>query len=536
MKKFLKKLGVFGLICAVLSPFASIPKVNAEEDDCDEHYLNQYLFLDVTNGNSWEHYLRDEGSRTYTTFLYTFPTPAEGRTIRIDKVGSLNLIDSDFEKLKNFRSAWATTEALGTTDRKLEEQTSRLGISDEYGYYTNKYESITYVLHGYWGFDGQKYIEAKYSSENKNDFSEINFAKHTIQGVLIEKDNNNNDFSASNFRYKVDFSGASLINNRFNAVYNEYSGYGDETDADMDDYFSQIVKDVNDGLPSTSPSAKKNFVWKNDGNYYFNIGIERTIDSADELNKLNLGYDSKDANGNIVKNIWSTSNSSYDESYTAFRNYANHCVDKDNNGKCDGTLANTIDATQPDGDYCTGNYECYLKPETTDETIDINTSEAYYWPVILNVEYSLCSTTGGNTGGNNGGNNGGGTQEPAKDKWTLKYDDNVEGTGVTNMPDPLTQEAEVGTGLKVSDTKPKRDGYSFNGWKLCNGTDTYKSGDEIKPTSKTTVELCAQWGAEGTSDNPKQGVISYVIGFASVGVVAGAIYLISKKKNLFKQI
>ena len=67
--------------------------------------------------------------------------------------------------------------------------------------------------------------------------------------------------------------------------------------------------------------------------------------------------------------------------------------------------------------------------------------------------------------------------------------------------------------------------------------DCYNPGDKIESPDKTEIkELFADWGKLDTEENKKTGVVSYIIGFMAVGIVAGGIYLISKKKNLFKQI
>ena len=111
-------------------------------------------------------------------------------------------------------------------------------------------------------------------------------------------------------------------------------------------------------------------------------------------------------------------------------------------------------------------------------------------------------------------------------------------TSVNNLPS--TQTEKLGTNIKVSSTTPSRSGYVFKGW--CEkGNDKcsnpYQAGDTItSPTTSQTITLLAQWAKGDSTNNPPTGVVSYIIGFAAVGMVAGGIYLISKKKNLFKQI
>ena len=55
-------------------------------------------------------------------------------------------------------------------------------------------------------------------------------------------------------------------------------------------------------------------------------------------------------------------------------------------------------------------------------------------------------------------------------------------------------------------------------------------------TGSSKVTLYAQWGDTNGGDNKDTGVFSYVISFIAIGPIAGTIYYVSKKKNLFKQI
>lgn len=77
--------------------------------------------------------------------------------------------------------------------------------------------------------------------------------------------------------------------------------------------------------------------------------------------------------------------------------------------------------------------------------------------------------------------------------YTLRYDDNVDDDSVTNMPDPIEEEFE--SSIVVSNTVPKRDGYTFKGWSTKVGatkddTPTHKAGDSIRGES---VTLYAIW-------------------------------------------
>ncbi len=152
-----------------------------------------------------------------------------------------------------------------------------------------------------------------------------------------------------------------------------------------------------------------------------------------------------------------------------------------------------------------------------EEDIDFDTSKPYYWPAVLSVEYEACPL--------------------AKENWTLEYNGNVDDNSVTNIPNKQT--TDLGNDITVDSKKPSRADYTFTKWcENPNGSgQCYNAGDKVKsPDSAKTITLFAQWGKGGTEDNKKTGVMSYVIGFISVGVIAGGIYLVAKKKNLFKQI
>ena len=154
--------------------------------------------------------------------------------------------------------------------------------------------------------------------------------------------------------------------------------------------------------------------------------------------------------------------------------------------------------------------------QVEESEIDFNTSKSYYWPAVLSVEYEACPKE--------------------KKEWTLEYNDNVDDNSVTNVPN--SQNAKVGESIVVDSKIPLREGYTFKEWcENSNGSGKcYSAGEKITSNEVKTIPLFAQWGKGGTEDNKKTGVMSYVIGFISVGVIAGGIYLVAKKKNLFKQI
>lgn len=479
MKNTLKKIGVFGLICAILSPFASLPKVNAD-DNC-QHYLNQYLFLDPSTVQGWDVY-NNGGYTTYTSFLYDFPKVSSGEKIVIESLGEYPLQTKDaLETYHGYVKLLIKDSSMNLKDIE------KSGEIKEQTFTNSEYKSITAFLHGYWNKEGETTENAGWKIEDNAN----TFVNQTIQGNLI----NANKIDKLNLSVKVG-----------GAVYNEqdksFSGAGAYT-TDVVQFLQTIVDDVNS---NDNNSEKSGYIYKDEnGKTYLNFRINREMDKK-QYNNFNFG-DKKQLY------VWSTSADKITESYKALENY----------------MANeSVHSQAGDGNLCaSSNTSCYKigtidSKKITESDIDFDATEGYLWPVIYNIKYSICQTSSTGTTG----------------KWSLTYKEGVEDTTtVTNMPNPKTVSETVGTDITVSDTKPSREGFAFNGWKLCNGNDTYKAGDKVKNSeADVNVELCAQWGEEGTEENKGTGVISYVIGFAAVGLVAGAIYLVSKKKNFFKQI
>lgn len=242
-------------------------------------------------------------------------------------------------------------------------------------------------------------------------------------------------------------------------------------------------------------------VWTaSDGTKYIPIAINRTIKQSEAeletmLNGYTFGYEEED--GDIV--VYTTSDASeisdIADSYTAFKTYY----------KNESTL--NMD------DYI----QIFKKADADIDDVDFDTTKPYYWPATLNVEYQVCSKE--------------------VQKWTLEYDDNVDDASVIDTP--ASQTESLGTNIVITSKTPSRNGYTFNGW--CTEKDgsgkCYKAGETYESPSESTTKLVyAQWAQTGTEDNKKTGIVSYILGFAAVGIVASGIYLVSKKKNLFKQI
>lgn len=499
MKNILKKIGLIAIIIGVLSPFISLPSVKAQNDGC-EYYLNQYLFLDVTNGNDWAHYTKRKGYRTYTTFLYTFLKPLDGKVLTVEKVGEMDLVDEDGDLLDEFRSTFRTL--VNDNDRKIS-LSNKLGNFSEYEFYSGDYKSKTAILHGYWGYENDDYIRVDYDEIIDNIGSASNFRNHSIQGVMI-------DHEIDTVNLEVEFSGATLVNKEFGPVYSDKESGG--TNGTIKDYLQQVINDVNSGF-GNSKSDKNSYVWESDGEYYVNLGIRRLLDE-DDLNDLIFGTDNY---------AWSTSDgtklSDVDDSYKAMINYIE--------AEEDGKLLTSEQITNGEKNLCKNDStECY-KVTVDNDDINIDTTTYYYWPVIMNVEYSVCSTV---------------SNTPSNPKsWTLTYDKGVSGdeaVKVQNMPNPNSVSNITTTTYTLSSTKPEREGYEFKSW--CTDKDgkgtCVEAGKEFKNEKMEDDILYAYWVKPGTENNEKQGVMSYVFGFIGVGLIAYGLYYVINKKNLFKQI
>ncbi len=483
MKKTFKKLGIVAIIVGILSPFVSLPKVNAATDGCD-YYLNQYFFLDETGGGFWDQY-ENGGYTTSTMFPYTFVSLAEGQEMIIENVDVFDIYTP-----QEVISAQNKFKAVLAADDTIVEKAELYGTVDNSK--ASSYEEVTHVLHGYWNREGDISLDTAGHLDDKNNLEANDnlFKEYTIQSIL----NQNNIQSSS---IGVTFSEGILKNNTIQ-TYGEYEG------SKIKNYFQFLVDSVNSDDNSVVKNGyiNTNYTFKGIENNekYFNISITRSLDTDTALNSDDIYFGECDASGNC--SVYTEGNgvtevAEIENSYKAWQAW------------------NADSSTNKENWYKTHSFVPVEKSE-----IDFDLSKKYYWPTILNVEYKVCDTA----------------STPAQ--WTLTYDDNVDDNTVTNMPNPVSVSEKVGTSIKVSSITPKRDGYTFQKWCTeSNGSgNCYKAGDEVKNTTATKLTLFAQWGKEGTEDNKGTGVISYVIGFAAVGLVATGIYLVSKKKNLFKQI
>ena len=451
MKNILKKIGVIGIIIAMLAPFVEMPVAKAATETCTDHTVMQYYFADVTNGNSWDHYTGN-GYATYTIFPFTFPKES-GKTVKILNTQMLNIetgntVTSDNGiTLANF---WSDVKSLQNTENY---QISGNEIAGKYISKDKSSYKVVKLLHGMWEREVDGISEShgwKNIPENENVF-----LSHVVQNV----------FSDSEISLTVS-------SERYLGTSNKKSfGAADETN--LADYFQNLVSDNN-----------SEYIKETNGEKAFALRVNRAI-SETVLNTKHFGFpDSNVSNGYRIYSM-DASNSQIKNSYTAMTEHAEN--------------------------------EAYTVSRIGDSDIDIMASESYYWPAVLNVEYEVCTNT--------------------SEQWTLKYDGNTDDDSANNIPEKVQK--SVTEDAEIDSKTPTRNGYTFKGWNTekDGSGKTYNAGDEYKSPGKADViVLYAQWGNASKGEQKPTGVASYIIGFVSVGIVAGGIYLIAKKKNLFKQI
>ena len=478
MKNLLKKLGVIGLIVAMLLPFVELPVVNAATEGCTDHTLQQYYFLDRLDGAAALESYKGDGRTTGTMFPYLFPETS-GKSINIMSVDVEYLNDSSF-----IESYWDEMTHLGG-DYDYYEKKSSVGkvgaFSTDKGYDDTYYTSI---LHGKWGVcedsdcDSTK-LNAP-SGWTKDNISK--FKKNSIQKA---------------FNGTIDEDNITIRGGRFNTsnTNTKLSGVSTYKYRDLKDYFQAVANKTDSEL-----------VTEVDGNEYLGLTITRSFSSSQIQNDftygIKCGAETQDGDRVIVGGNCPSGKKYAYLKYSDFLKY----------GTGDYTSSSAI-TTNKIGDTTT-------TVTFSDEAPDYEVNDIKYWPVILNVEYEVCPTS----------------SSPEKGQWTLKYDGNTDDTSVTNIPSSQTRDEN--TDITVDSKTPSRSGYTFKGWntKSDGSGDSYKANDTFKYPGAGTYTLFAQWGKSGSEDNKKTGVISYVIGFISTGIVAGGIYLLAKKKNLFKQI
>ena len=477
MKNILKKIGIIAIIIGVLSPFITLPNVEAATEECD-YYLNQYLFLDVFNGAGITTYQvgngKDIGKRNFTNFIYNFPTLLSGETLEITKHEKVDL--SSTNGLKEYYEAYGLFYG---DDRVLDRwETIDIDIFGAWVENSNGYENVTTLVHGKWAHDGEDEEDREVQTSVWPDFEdEDDFIEQTIQYAIEE--------SREDVKLDNVLGGASLYEDR-NTEYFELAK--STLRSDLETFMEILIYDYNSGSSSATSYTNNYLVQGENNETYFNLNILREIDFSD-LKLLKYGYEGK---------VLSTKEDSIKNSYLALINYNN------NGGKCDG-----ID-------------ECYL---IDSNNIDIDIQKDYYWPSLYNVEYKVCKQVSNN---------------PTK-SWTLTYDRGVnseEIVNVTKMPTVNPVTGITTTKYTLSSTKPERKDYVFKAWcteKDGKGT-CVEAGKEFVNEKMEDDILYAYWVKPGTEDTEKTGVISYVLGFMGVGLIAYGLYYVISKKNLFKQI
>ena len=455
MKNILRKIGVIGIIIAMLAPFIELPVVKAANEECTDHTVMQLLFLDIaTTADDYKGYAEFEsGYTTYTYFANLFPNVSQNKKVNIINVEPNYIVDDSVQNrfYEDMKALYSQRD-----DKTL---TKQIG-----SYETVETGNTNYVtvLHGNWSSERDKEVKNAgwYTGDSVNTFKEDIFQTKT-KGKL--------NFDSSS----VTFNGARYSGESFSGLGSLKNKY-----TDLKSYFEAVANRTDENVNTTKDDIT-----------YFSVEIKRKF-TTNALNKLHFGYKCTSGSGCTkgykVYTTTQPSENKITDSYTAFV--------KHENGSGDNYV---IDAEENE--------------------IDINTSESTYWPAMLNIEYKVCSTT--------------------SEQWTLQYDKNTDDNNVTGMPSSKTETA--GTSIMVDAKKPSRDGYTFQGWntqKDGKGT-SYNPDQEYEyPGKPDTYTLFAQWGKGGTEDNKKTGVMSYVVGFITTGLVASGIYLVAKKKNLFKQI
>jgi len=487
MKKMIKKLGVLILIMALISPYVYIPEVKAETTNSCERKLKTYMFVDASsllanvrdiNGKqekmSWVEYyaIDNKGYNTNTEIPFTF-SDLENETVEIMKV-ELNNLEND-EELKKYWSIYF--ENIGKVSKK--ELIEDVGTSNVYFYELEEnapYTENEVVFHGKWSNDDENLI-----SNGIINYDSTTAYKYSIQNVF------------PNDKLKISVKSASTSDGE--------SIIGGTEDFDGN-YMTHLVK---------GERESNTYVKNNQKYFYINVNRKLEYDSdwtknkqaiRDELNKMVFVKTATDKSGNKWVYLDGGDNTSKISDLTTVANSYQGMID--------------------------GEYKIYDGTGEPTGTNVINLDHSYFWPAVLTVDYKVCRT-----------DNSVSPETPGKDKfWDVEYTAKTEDVGnVSNLPSKHTQ--KLGEPSQVATGIPVKDEYVFTGW--CVGTETctkvVKAGETLtSPSKEGTVTLYAQWGKSGPEDQVKTGVVSYVLGLSAVALIAGGIYLVSKKKNLFSQI
>ena len=116
-----------------------------------------------------------------------------------------------------------------------------------------------------------------------------------------------------------------------------------------------------------------------------------------------------------------------------------------------------------------------------------------------------------------------------KQYYSLYYDVNG-GTGTPMIQRKLMFEANQS--VRVSTTRPTREGYSFRGWSLSRGGEVqYAPGDTIEKLDKDIL-LYAVWDAVSTANLPQTGDSSHLTGWlALLGACCAGLWCVSRRRG-----
>lgn len=485
MKNLLKKIGI---LLAVLVPFTNLKLVDAAET-CEKH-LQNYMFLDVnyfalndagkTFLDDYDYAKSERGYTTYTRFPYAFSntpnTKIKVNWIETNNFSTTTTIDEldDYWTYSTNKSQSNSIYIQSDSQKYYKENIGSVFVTDTAKLGT--YVDNTLLFHGNWSSDNLG--GAATDEEHRVEYSSIS----ELEAISLQK------VLANDIQYmNIIMDSAIYKNGRYNISQEIFDT----------SYFQKII---NGELKNTDGDAQVIPI-------SITRGLKLKSSSSQGIDFNNYLFGMKDEDGNIyiyTEKTNVTKLEDINDSYSAYKEFLSLSEEE------------LEEASQEGKSYSIKSSDTL---EFDMDDIDFDVTKPYYWPVVLTLEYETCTVS----------------EEVAN--WGVEYYSNVTDNSVINIP--KTQTEKVGTDITLDTGKPTREGYVFKKWcETENGNGTcYNPGDKItSPKEATTVKLFAQWGKTDTEDNKKTGVVSYIIGFAAVGVVAGGIYLISKKKNLFKQI
>jgi len=477
MKNILKKIGVIGLTIAVLAPFIEIPRARAATANCTSH-IQSYFFLDNSNPRSYN----GNGYTTFTTFPFIFPKTT-GTEVEVTKAYINNFKSANTNLLTKFYSDVMNLES--SRFNRYDNASNMGNFYVDSTVDTSTYGSNTLLLHGVWARLDE------YGQSITNDWSTVNTTgvDKTIQRTVL---NNYLNVYISGARYSGYNDRFSQLTNYADSEVNGALGINNNmTNNAIVNYLNFIINNFEE-------ANNRDYVFPSgtEGEYNFNLQINRLFNA--NLASANKNFVVKPSNATSDADIcvYSSSSSTIADSYAKY-------VESGGDLKC---------GVNNDTDCCFKN----LYTETVKNSTDTVMVQPYYWPVVLNVEYKVCTVANTNY-------------------WSLEYNANTTET-YKNLPDPveniaLTDKQTVANG-------PERDGYSFKKWCIDPKGEygCYNPGDQIGSDEAKRITLYAQWGDASEGQQNKYGITSYIIGFIAVGTISIGIYMVSKKKNLFKQI